>query len=197
MHRVGGTGEADAAESTGSSCVRRGFRGAGARVSSARSRGRAGAVARGRASSRSTPTRRSSRVLALRGDGCANGTSWWCGRAMARPGRTRAATSIQGQRYASNGSARGRGVPGQHLHDGRPGRCPRWRRMPTATSSWCGTATARPGRTPAATASRASATPRTDRRGRASSRSIPTRPSCQYASLRGGGVPTGTSSWCG
>ena len=51
--------------------------------------------------------------------------------------------------------------------------------MPTGTSWWCGTATARPERTRAAAASRASAMPRADQRREASSRSTPTRPAAR------------------
>ena len=161
------------------------------------------------------------------------GISSWCGRATARPGRTRSGSSIQGQRYASDGSAQGaqfqvntyttsdqtvslrgggcrrglrRGVARATARPGRTRasaasrasatprtdrrrarssrstptrratrRIPPWRRLPTGTSSWCGRATARPGRTRAAAASRASATPRTDRPRVRSSRSTPTR----------------------
>ena len=63
---------------------------------------------------------------------------------------------------------------------------PPWRRIRTGTSSWCGRATARPGRTPATEASRVSATTRTDRRKAPSSRSTPTRRLSSF-SLRGGG----------
>ena len=92
--------------------------------------------------------------------------------------------------------AAGRAVPGQHLHDELPVSMPPWRRMRTGTSSWCGRATARPGRTRRLRASRASATTRADRRRAPSSRSTPTRQSTRIVppSRR---TPTGTSSWCG
>ena len=43
----------------------------------------------------------------LRGGGCETGTSSWCGRAWARPGRTRSYRSIQGQRFDSVGAPQG------------------------------------------------------------------------------------------
>ena len=51
--------------------------------------------------------------------------------------------SIQGQRYASDGSAQGARVPGQQLIRRAIRFIPPWRRMPTGTSSWCGAAIGR------------------------------------------------------
>ena len=62
------------------------------------------------------------------------------GRATARTARATASTPSATRR----GRAAGRRVPRQHLHDRRPGRRPRWRWTPTATSSSPGRA--RPGR---------------------------------------------------
>ena len=79
-----------------------------------------------------------------------------------------------GQRYASDGSRKARSSRSTPTRRPTSGvhRSPQ---MPMGTSSWCGPATARSERTRAATASRASATPRTGRLSAGSSRSTATR----------------------
>ena len=114
-------------------------------------------------SSRSTPTRRAIRHRRP-WRWTPTGTSSWSGAATARPGRTRTATASRASATTRTGAAQGARVPGQHLHDERSASSRRWRRTAPGTSSWSGRATARPGRDTTASASRASATPRTDRR---------------------------------
>ena len=144
-------------------------------------------------SSRSTPTRRATSCVPP-WRRLPTGISSWCGRASARLGRTRAAQH-PGPALRLGRIGPGRGVPGQHLHDGQPV-------SPSVAAAadgdfvvvWdsvgsSGTDTSRP-------ASRASATPRTDPPRVRSSRSTPTRratrPTPPWRRL-----PTGTSSWCG
>ena len=65
------------------------------------------------------------------------GTSSSCGRATGAPGRTRATSASRPALRRHRGGA-GRRVPGELVHDGRPGRVRRWRPTRPGTSSSCG-----------------------------------------------------------
>ena len=128
--------------------------------------------------------------LSLRGGGCRRGLRRGVEQSMARPGRTAALYSIQGQRYASTDLRWARSSRSTPTRRASVQRSLRGRRMPTGTSSWCGTATVVWDGHELPRASRASATPRTDRRRARSSRSTPTRRTTN-ASLRGSGCRRG------
>ena len=122
---------------------------------------RLGRIAPRARSSRSTPTRRAGRSFPP-SRRAADGDFVVVWSSSGSSGTDTDGYSIQGQRYASNGSPRARSSRSTPTRRVPRGLFP-WRWMPTGASSWRGRSyAARPPRMRTTTASRASATPRAD-----------------------------------